>query len=79
MRPGLRVLGDETGLPALPFNRVGMIERSESRSPEAQALAEEIRASLTGSQQAQAERSIAGIETAPAGHHLRARSRLAAA
>jgi DNA-binding transcriptional LysR family regulator len=79
MRAGLRVLGEETGLPSLPFNRIGMLERSDSRSPEAQALAEEIRATLVGSQQAQAGPSIAGTEPAPSVHSLRTRSRLSAA
>ncbi|MDQ0473114.1 LysR substrate-binding domain-containing protein [Labrys wisconsinensis] len=44
MRPGLKVFEDFEGLPQLPTIRIGMIESPHARSPEARALAEEIRA-----------------------------------
>ena len=49
MRAGLRIVPDEEGLPALPRSRIGIFEGENLRSPEAKALAEEIRATLVGS------------------------------
>jgi DNA-binding transcriptional LysR family regulator len=46
MRLGLRALDEEHGLPALPSDRIGMMESAEARSPAARALSEEIRATL---------------------------------
>jgi DNA-binding transcriptional LysR family regulator len=47
IRPGQRILDVEDGLPALPVTRMGLLEgRTARRSPEAKALAEEIRAVL---------------------------------
>ena len=46
MRPGLRVLEDDEGLPRLPLNRIGIVEGKEMRSAESRALAEEIRATV---------------------------------
>ncbi len=46
MRAGMRVLDERDGLPALPRNRIGILEGHSRRSPEAIALAEEIRATL---------------------------------
>jgi len=48
MRAGLRVVPDDEGLPALPGNRIGIFEGETLRSPEGQAVAEEIRATLLG-------------------------------
>lgn len=46
LRPGLRLLDEREGLPALADNRIGLLEGPGRRSPEAVALAEEIRAAL---------------------------------
>ena len=43
---GLRVLGPETGLPALPLTRMGLIRRAGRPSEEAQALAEAVRETI---------------------------------
>jgi hypothetical protein len=48
MRAGLRVVPETELLPALPGNRIGIFEGEALRSPEAKALAEEIRATLLG-------------------------------
>ena len=61
MRAGLRVLDEkEEGLPPLPTDRIGMLEASRNRSPEAKALAEEIRATLSEAPRAAFDR--AGFE-----------------
>ncbi|PSC02723.1 LysR family transcriptional regulator [Alsobacter soli] len=44
---GMRALTEDAGLPALPMNRIGLLV-GQTRSPEATALAEEIRATLRG-------------------------------
>ena len=44
---GMRVLGADAGLPDLPFNKMGLLV-GPTKSPEATALAEEIRATLRG-------------------------------
>jgi DNA-binding transcriptional LysR family regulator len=47
MRAGFRILDEaEEGLPVLPLDRIGLLEAKGSRTPEAKALAEEIRATL---------------------------------
>jgi DNA-binding transcriptional LysR family regulator len=43
---GLRVLGPETGLPALPLTRMGLIRRAGRASDEARALAEAVRETI---------------------------------
>jgi len=40
---GMRIVDEDEGLPPLPNNRVGILEASGKRSPEALALAEEVR------------------------------------
>jgi DNA-binding transcriptional LysR family regulator len=44
---GLRVLGPETGLPALPLTRMGLIRRGGRPLEEAQALAEAVRETIS--------------------------------
>ena len=46
IRAGLRMIGEEEGLPPLPIDRIGIIEGKDMRSAESRALAEEIRACL---------------------------------
>ena len=43
---GLRVLGPETGLPALPLTRMGLIRRAGRPLEEAHALAEAVRETI---------------------------------
>jgi DNA-binding transcriptional LysR family regulator len=79
MRSGLRALTEDDGLPALPLNRIGILEGKDLRSAEAKALAEEIRGSVRGD--IRAPSADARSEPVPAldGQRSRPRSRLAAA
>jgi DNA-binding transcriptional LysR family regulator len=48
MRAGWRALDEREGLPSLPMNRIGLMAGPGRRTPEALALAEEIRVALRG-------------------------------
>ncbi|MCP8940568.1 LysR substrate-binding domain-containing protein [Alsobacter sp. SYSU M60028] len=48
MRPGMRVIDEDADLPELGPNRIGVIEARGQHTPEADVLAEEIRAALRG-------------------------------
>lgn len=49
MRPGMRIVDDEAGLPALGPNRIGIFLGRGKQTPELTALLEEIRATLRSS------------------------------
>lgn len=80
-RVGLRVLDEkEEGLPPLPTDRIGMLEAGGSRSPEAKALAEEIRATLGGAPRVvSSEHNLADSDRAPIASAHRSRGKLVAA
>jgi DNA-binding transcriptional LysR family regulator len=75
MRPGLRALDDDEGLPALPTNEVGLLVAKDLRSAEGKVLAEEIRAILTEQPVDRLELVMPQAADAP---RLRPRARLVA-
>jgi DNA-binding transcriptional LysR family regulator len=81
MRPGLRFLEEpETGLPALPVTRIGIVESRETRSAEARALAEEVRDVLRTGPRTHLPEPMLQMPVETEGRPVhRARSRLAAA
>lgn len=76
--PGMRLLDESAGLPTLPTNRIGLLV-SQGRSPEAAALAEEIRATLRdGPRPIRVERPADLVFSGEGVTGQRARSRAAA-
>jgi DNA-binding transcriptional LysR family regulator len=76
MRPGLRIVGAEEGLPPLPLNRISMVEGRAPSTAETRAMAEEIRAILGGDGQHAPEPAIE-VASAFDPQRTRPRARLA--